>query len=183
MFGFRAVPLLKTKPNCFMKKHNGDDGMTETRRGGGRVSKASPCVHLLGDLDELNAFLGAAVLALPDSCADIRRRIVAGQEFLFVVGGVLYGGCGDAEIAKIREETRVLGEESERLADETGRRAGFEAPGGNAASVALDIARTVCRRAERSAVASGDAAPDLTVWLNRFSDYLHNAARAAKVRG
>ena len=175
-----------------MRTHGGDNGLTEAF-GGARVSKASAGVRALGELDELNAFLGAAVLALPDACAGIRARLLAEQQFLFTVGGAFYTGCGAAVFAKVAEETRMLGAESDALHEAAGAAFGFEPPGGNAASVALNIARAVCRRAERSAAAffeekfPGSAPPEhdaaLLAHLNRLSDYLYNAGRAANACG
>jgi cob(I)alamin adenosyltransferase len=171
-----------------MRIHHGDDGLTEAF-GGTRVSKASPSIQASGDLDELNAFLGAVIPTLPEHCADIKAQVIAEQKFLFVIGAVFYEGCEDATLSKIMNAGRVLGEESERLEDETGGWSGFEAPGGCAASIALNIARAVCRRAERSAVAVLSSSffgfsigSPLIAYLNRLSNYLYYAGRAVNAR-
>ena len=175
-----------------MRTHSGDNGLTESF-GGGRISKAAPSVQVLGDLDELNAFLGAAILTLPDSCADIKSRLIATQQFLFVIGGAFYTGSVGSDSAKVVEATLALGSESDALQSAASPIFSFEPPGGSAASVALNIARTVCRRAERSAMAFFEnkfpddiALPDydsaLLAYLNRLSDYLYSAGRTANSR-
>ncbi len=163
----------------------GDSGQTGLF-GGGRVAKDDARVVAYGDVDELNAALGVVRAAglgdLDPWCQDL-------QDQLFTVGAVLAtprGTRADAHIPHVREEwvtamERHIDELQETLPPQTN----FILPGGTPASAALHLARTVCRRAERSVVPlfRDDQVDELTVrFLNRLSDFLFVLARAANHR-
>jgi cob(I)alamin adenosyltransferase len=164
----------------------GDTGDTSLL-GGDRVSKAEPRVAAYGDVDELNACLGAARSALADEgLASMLQRI---QQDLFAVGARLADvrrrvadravktAVGDADIRRLEEWIDRLEEELPPL-----RR--FILAGGSAGGASLHVARAVCRRAERSVVRLGAEAvePEVLVFLNRLSDLLFVMARAANHR-
>jgi cob(I)alamin adenosyltransferase len=165
----------------------GDTGLF----GGGRVSKSHPRVEAYGDVDELNAVLGAvrAVERLPR----IDDILIAVQRDLFAIGALL--ATPDREkmrqhLDKARvDESRVA--ELERAIDDGDSELeplrAFIVPGGTPKAAALHVARTVCRRAERRVVQLADDAgmeiPSVVViYLNRLSDLLFTLARVANRR-
>jgi cob(I)alamin adenosyltransferase len=161
----------------------GDSGETALL-GGTRVSKAAPRVAAYGDVDELNAWLGFVRAARPgDPLAGMLDRI---QRDLFAIGARLADPSG--AVAERVSKTAVTADDVTRLEGwidqlEAGlkplRR--FILAGGSPAAASLHVARTVCRRAERSVVALGADAieSELLVYLNRLSDLLFVMARAA----
>ena len=152
----------------------GDAG--ETGLGDGtRVPKDSARVQALGDLDELNCVLGL-VLA-EDVPEAMREALVQVQHDLFDLGGEL-----SIPGHKLLKPSRV--EALEEILE--GWNAGLEPlkefilPGGTRAAAAAHLARTVCRRAERSVVTLGrkDKVGDpARRYLNRLSDLLFVAGR------
>ena len=152
-----------------------------------RVSKADARVDAYGEVDELNACLGAARAAGVD--ADIGGLLDSIQQELFAVGARL--ADPSARIAGRVAKAAVTAADVERLEQaidrlETGltplRR--FILPGGSLAGALLHMARTVCRRAERRVVGLGPGSvePELVIYLNRLSDLLFVAARAVNHR-
>ena len=152
-----------------------------------RVSKADERVDAYGDVDELNACLGAARAAGLD--AQLASAIDVIQRELFAVGArladpsarlaarVTKAAVGDTDVARLEQLIDGLEAELPPL-----RR--FILPGGSPAGAWLHLARTVCRRAERRVVSLGSDAVDpiLIVYLNRLSDLLFVMARAANQR-
>jgi cob(I)alamin adenosyltransferase len=158
----------------------GDAG--ETSLGdGSRVSKLDARLAAYGTVDELNSLLGVVLSGtLPD---ELRAPLEQVQNDLFDVGADL---CVPVEVAG---RLRVTQEQIDRL--EHGCDAlnavlpelrSFVLPGGTEAAALLHLARTVCRRAEREALAAdeehGVSRPAL-VYLNRLSDLLFILARSA----
>ena len=152
-----------------------------------RVSKADPRVDAYGEVDELNACLGAARAAgLP---ADLSAALEAVQKDLFALGArladpsakiasrVTKAAVSDADI--VRLEALI-----DRLEGELPPLKRFILPGGSTAGALLHLARTICRRAERRVIGLGPGAvePELIVYLNRLSDTLFVAARAVNRR-
>ncbi|HET7220617.1 MAG TPA: cob(I)yrinic acid a,c-diamide adenosyltransferase [Vicinamibacterales bacterium] len=165
---------------------SGDGGETALL-GGQRVSKSSPRVAAYGDVDELNAWLGLVRSTKPhDELAAMLDRM---QRDLFAIGARLADPAGTvaAKVAK----TAVTSDDIVRLEQwidtleaELPPLRRFILAGGAASAAALHVARTVCRRAERSVVALGHDAvePEILVYLNRLSDLLFVMARAANHR-
>ncbi|NNE43797.1 MAG: cob(I)yrinic acid a,c-diamide adenosyltransferase [Gemmatimonadetes bacterium] len=162
-------------------KH-GDDGDTSFF-GGDRASKGHPRVAAYGDVDELNAQLGAAHARMAAHPA-LRTEIEAVQRALFGVGGEV-ATPGAAAREKLRgqvtEEDVVSLERSiDRMEDDLPALTQFILPGGGPAGATLHVARTVCRRAERAVVGLEDGdplRPEVVRYLNRLSDWLFVAAR------
>ena len=160
---------------------SGDAG--ETSLGdGSRVPKSGPRVDLYGDVDELNSTLGvaAAVLADGKAPAGLAGQLAAIQDNLFAVGAVL------ADPVRSRTERDFGATEMEGWIDSLEEGLDpltqFILPGGCTLAAHLHLARTVCRRAERKAVALAATDPlpaGALIYLNRLSDYLFTAARAA----
>ncbi len=156
----------------------GDDG--ETHLGDmSRVAKTHPRIEAYGTVDECNAQLGV-VLALEDLPASYREWLTRIQNDLFDVGADI-----SAPEDPARERLRVLPEQTawlEQRCDEVNATLkplkSFVLPGGTAAAAQLHVARTVCRRAERLAVACGeDVSAEVVRYLNRLSDLLFILSR------
>jgi len=162
----------------------GDTGETGLY-GSKRVRKNSPRVEAYGNIDELNSCIGLASSDSRHKSIEEELKWVQGR--LFVAGADLAtetGGRGKASsVPRISEQdTKVL----ERYIDDMQRRLpklnNFILPGGSELSAKLHLARSVCRRAERSVVSLSNGEkvnPELIPFLNRLSTYLFNAAREA----
>jgi cob(I)alamin adenosyltransferase len=145
----------------------GDKG--ETSLGdGSRVSKLDPRVAAMGDVDELNSLLGLA--GGLDRIQNELFDLGADLSVPFQVEGRLR--ITDDEVGRLEEE---IDEANAALPDLKS----FVLPGGSERATQLFLARAVCRRAERSALAVADANPLAAVYLNRLSDLLFVLARAA----
>ncbi len=153
----------------------GDAG--ETGLGdGSRLSKSSPRIHALGDVDELNAWIGMLRAQLPedDTLQVVLHQI---QHDLFDLGGELAVPGYQLLSAELIDD---LEKALEALNDELPPLKEFILPGGNAAAAHAHMARTVCRRAERVVVGmleSDDVNPLALQYLNRLSDFLFVLAR------
>ena len=170
----------------------GDKG--ETGLGDGtRRGKSDPRVAAMGDVDELNCAIGLVLIAVGDrnDSADVSiepmlKRI---QNDLFDLGADL---ClprrPDEKPGAVLRVAPSQVEALERAIDALNERLNplrsFVLPGGAAAAAALHQARAVCRRAERDMVAlasiEGEEVGEAALaYVNRLSDYLFVAARAA----
>ena len=148
---------------------------------GSQVSKLDPRIRAGGAVDELNAAVGLALAAeLPEAMRSLLGRV---QNELFDLGA-------DVSVP-LEVEGRLRMEQShvealERACDEWNAELpelrSFVLPGGSDAAARLHLARTLCRRAEREALAASEEAPLsplALVYLNRLSDLLFILARAA----
>ncbi len=160
---------------------SGDDGTTALG-GGERVPKDSPRIAAYGTVDELNSQIGAAIAAGLDPA--IASRLSSVQNELFHLGSDL---C-TLEDAKAKRPVPVVERRHvdalERWMDEMSVELppleNFVLPGGTPGAALLHVARTVCRRAERKAIALSRAekiGAHVVPYLNRLSDALFVAAR------
>jgi len=154
---------------------------------GTRVSKADPRVVAYGGVDELNAWLGLVRSANPPK--DIDELLMRIQRDLFALGAVLAdpahkissrvnkADLGPDDVTRLEQAIDAFEAELKPL-----RR--FILAGGAPAGAMLHLARTVCRRAERRAVALGATAVDgvAITYINRLSDLLFVMARAVNAR-
>lgn len=166
----------------------GDDGTTRLASGA-PVPKTDPRVEAYGTVDETNAAIGVARCATAsDAVLDpILARI---QNELFDLGSDL---ATPASVDAKRPVLRLLDGQVDRLEAEIDQLNGhmaeltsFVLPGGSPAAAALHLARTICRRAERRAVALAalePVSPTALKYLNRLSDLLFVAARFANDAG
>ena len=167
----RDEPVRLTK----IYTRGGDAG--ETSLGdGARVSKLDPRIAAYGTVDELNSSLGVVLAGeLPDA---LRAPLARVQNELFDVGADLAVPVGKDGLRVTQEMIDGL----ERLCDELNaplpELKSFVLPGGSEAAARLHVARTVARRAELASL-QADVSPLARVYLNRVSDLLFIAARAA----
>jgi cob(I)alamin adenosyltransferase len=171
----------------------GDGG--ETHLGDmSRVSKLHPRVEAYGTVDELNATIGLALLApgMPPRFAEWLSRV---QNDLLDIGADLSVPPADEQpdtadgvhAAETRERLRVGPDYTawlEGACDEVNATLAplrsFVIPGGTPAAAHLHVCRTVCRRAERRAIAVGEQGnAEVVRYLNRLSDLLFILSRAA----
>ena len=158
----------------------GDDGETSLV-GGSRVGKDDPRVEAYGGVDEANAAIGAVIAACgEEEMADTLQRI---QSDLFVLGAELASHpekrpkltIGDGHVTQLERWIDEASEDVPPLRN-------FVLPGGSETAARLHLARTVCRRAERAAVALARRQPVGTsaiAYLNRLSDLMFALARRA----
>lgn len=153
--------------------------------GGGRVSKDHHRVSAYGTVDELNASVGVAVVAVVDR--EIRERLLRIQHDLFALGSLLATmppqedrsrpkGLPELPLGRVAEMEAWMDAAEVELAPLRS----FILPGGSAGAAALHLARTVCRRAERAVVHLATLEPveeGIVVYLNRLSDLLFTFAR------
>ncbi|MDQ2819301.1 MAG: cob(I)yrinic acid a,c-diamide adenosyltransferase [Pseudomonadota bacterium] len=152
----------------------GDDGSTGLGDGS-RTAKDSARVQALGDVDELNSYVGVLLCeAMPD---DLREELVTIQHDLFDLGGELcipgYQMIQDTHVARLDSLLEKYNADLPVLKE-------FILPAGSRAASLAHVCRTVCRRAERSIVALGrtdtlNAQP--RQYVNRLSDLMFVLAR------
>jgi cob(I)alamin adenosyltransferase len=158
----------------------GDDGTTGLFAGG-RVKKTHLRVEAYGTVDELNSVLGLARALGPTRSVDADLEQV--QNTLFHLGADLATPL-EADAAWV---VRVTGEQVawlessiDQMTERLPALKNFVLPGGTPAAAQIHVGRTVCRRAERLAVALSEAEsvnPQALVYLNRLSDWLFTLAR------
>jgi cob(I)alamin adenosyltransferase len=151
---------------------------------GSRVSKSSPRMTAIGEVDEANAAIGVAIAALDEGeVADRLRRI---QNELFDLGAdIATPGEVDGALRIVSTQVERLERDIDAMNAALDPLTSFILPSGSAAVSALHLARTVARRAERMAVALHEREPlnpQLLAYLNRLSDHLFVAARFVAAR-
>ena len=158
----------------------GDAG--ETSLGdGSRVSKRDPRIAAYGAADELNAALGAVLAGVcPDAIRPVLSRV---QNELFDLGADLSVPLEREDRLRVTQaQVDALERDCDSFNADLAELRSFVLPGGTEAAARLHVARTVCRRAERDALAGAEAvaiSPLALVYLNRLSDLLFILARAA----
>jgi cob(I)alamin adenosyltransferase len=162
--------------------------------GGERVRKNHPRVAAYGEIDELNCCLGWAlsVIGADKKLGYLIGSLTRVQEELFLVGALL--ATPEARRGRLSppfdkglpaDSSARLEREIDEMTKSLKPLKNFVLPGGSPAGSALHLARAVCRRAERNAVALSGAdriADGLIVYLNRLSDHLFTAARWANAK-
>jgi len=163
----------------------GDSGQTGLP-GGIRVSKANPRVECYGTIDELISQIGFARSICED--AEVAADLKSIQKELFKVGSVIGTAPESRKPApEIKDEMiAALDDHVKRIEAVPGVLGDWSLPGELPDASAIDVARTVCRRAERLAVALSDSGAltdaNALVYLNRLSDVLWLFARLLEAR-
>lgn len=166
----------------------GDDGLTGLV-GGERVKKTSTKVTSYGDVDELNAHLGVCcTLASSEGTLAIKDVLTIIQNELFDIGSELatprdasWEGMPKTQAHHVSKLEQWIDELNEGLPELSS----FILPGGTVLNAHLHVARTVCRRAERSILALHEQEPVsglIIQYINRLSDLLFVMARSVVVR-
>lgn len=150
----------------------GETGLAD----GSRVHKSSPRIQAIGEIDELNCWLGVVLAgAIPGELDAVLRDV---QQRLFDLGGELAlperRAVGEDAVAGLEARIEELNAALPPLRE-------FILPGGAGAAAFCHLARAVCRRAERQlaalAVAETGLNPLIPVYINRLSDLLFVIAR------
>ncbi len=142
-----------------------------------RLPKDDPLFEAIGTLDELNAHLGSAA-TVTDS--KLRSELLTIQDKLLTIGGLL---AGSREVSLLPSDISFLESRIDFYQANTNKDwyHRFLLPGGTEPAARLDIARTVCRRAERrlttlfKSKSDKTSPPLMQAYLNRLSDYLFAA--------
>lgn len=172
----RDEPVRLTK----IYTRGGDAG--ETSLGdGSRVSKLDARIAAYGTVDELNSAVGLVFAA---GCTDDMRAVLGRvQNELFDLGADLSVPLEhQARLRVTQEQVDALERDCDGFNAELPELKSFVLPGGSEVAARLHVARTICRRAEREALAASglyEVSPLVLVYLNRLSDLLFIFARAA----
>lgn len=165
-------------------KH-GDTGKTGLI-GGARVSKADLRVEAYGTIDETGAAMGfARSICQDEEINDLAKSIQ--RELFLIAGSVANPLALEKEPRDVTAEMIArLTEEVHRIEQTEGILSDWALPGDHAAAAAFDLARTVCRRAERLVVHLGETEetvdPHVVAYLNRLSDLIWLMGRLLELR-
>jgi cob(I)alamin adenosyltransferase len=169
----------------------GDDGTTGLASGERRM-KDDPRVEAYGAIDETNAAIGLVRVALAGADAALDAILARIQNDLFDLGADLatpaHTPRGENALRIVPAQVARLEQEIDRLNEQLAPLTSFVLPGGTSAAAALHLARTICRRAERTMVTltgvEGESIAEPAMrYINRLSDLLFVAARVANDRG
>jgi cob(I)alamin adenosyltransferase len=180
------MPRKRDEPVRLTRIYTGGGDRGETSLGdGSRVPKLDCRIAAFGAVDELNSQVGLALAAeLPTELRDTLRRV---QNELFDLGADLSVPFGVADRLRISEDhIERLERDCDRFNASLAELKSFVLPGGSEAAARLHVARAVCRRAEREALAAAeelDISRLALVYLNRLSDLLFILARTANAGG
>nr|XP_004544597.1 cob(I)yrinic acid a,c-diamide adenosyltransferase, mitochondrial [Maylandia zebra] len=176
------VPKIYTK--------TGDKGFSSTFTGE-RRPKEDHIFEALGNTDELSSAIGLAREFCLDKRHTFTHQLDKIQCVLQDVGSNIATPRSSARESHIKR-TKFIAQPIvdletwiDQFTEELPPLTSFILPSGGKSSAALHLARTVCRRAERSVapiVQSGEADPDVAKFLNRLSDYLFTVARYASMK-
>lgn len=162
----------------------GDGGQTGLA-GGIRVSKSSLRVESYGTIDELNSALGLARAICSDE--DLKKRTKEIQRELFRVGSALATPpeSRKGQVPVTVEMVEALTAQVHEFEAIEGLLSDWSLPGEEPDGAAFDLARTICRRAERNIVRLMEAGesfdPNVLAYINRLSDLLWLFARKAEL--
>jgi cob(I)alamin adenosyltransferase len=151
-----------------------------------RVAKNHPRVEAYGNIDELNAALGMARASADHPF--VRSNLLPIQKDLVILMGELATDTADLE-RYVRDGFKLINAEftgklDNLITEIEAQRVSFKGwamPGASSGSAALDLARTICRRAERHICGLQESGqlknPEIIIYLNRLSDLLWLMAR------
>jgi len=150
---------------------------------GSRIAKEHPLAQAIGDVDEANSAIGVALLHIEDD--EARAMLRAIQNELFDLGADLATPADDftpneMTLRIVQPQIDRLEREIDRMNERLKALTSFILPGGKAGAAYVHLARTVTRRAERSAVEASRHVPLnplARIYLNRLSDHLFVLAR------
>ena len=196
-----AAPDPETLDTAFdsaVATRRGDDGTTGLLFGGARIAKDDPRTEAYGTIDEAVAALGVARAelgrrdpgAIEIAAGDLGEIVLRIQRELFVAAAELatLPAAWDRQVEGVSRVSASMVDDLETLLKAVERGVAmpteFVVPGETVISAALEVARTIVRRAERRAVTLGSdgliPGPYLLPYLNRLADLLWVLARAAE---
>ena len=164
----------------------GDAGVTFTAFNA-HTPKDHIIVKLVGDMDELNCYIGFAA-SLADDHKDFKDYLQDIQAILFECGAII-GYDQQAKIEDIRKIVKEIELKIDAIDSKNGKLKNFILPGGSQLSASLHICRAVARRVERTfveyinwnldnrPVQNIDVVKNMQIFINRASDYFFAAAR------
>lgn len=159
----------------------GDNGTTGLL-GGTRVKKHNIRLEAYGTVDELNAVIG--LILSVDISLNIQKMLMKIQHKLFNIGARLASDekskAFTAELAITNEDVELLEATIDRWEEDLPGLRNFILPGGIPAAAQCQVARTVCRRAERRILEfseDNEIQPEIIYYMNRLSDLLFVLAR------
>lgn len=166
----------------------GDGGTTKTFGCDQRVSKSSAIAEALGNLDEVNSYLGLVKVSCHEQELELAGRkfsdiVEDAQQNLCIILANLAGADKHIAIEKVSEVEAIIAAAEAELP----RITTFTISGGSELSASFDYARTIARRAERRVVAVADeglkeVSPEVLKYLNRLSSLLFALARFSNLR-
>jgi len=167
-----------------MYTRRGDKGETSLY-GSAKVRKDDLRVEAYGTIDELNSVLGVVIAGSKDKA--IASPLKEVQRLLFVAGSDAASEFkGPQRVPRISEsDTLRIEKMTDELLSKLPSLKNFILPGGSTTASMLQMARSVCRRAERRIVAASSVHamnPELLPFFNRLSSYLFNLSRWANLR-
>ena len=158
----------------------GDQGKTALL-GGAKVSKSHVRINAYGCVDELNAYIG--LVRDQDIPPGEKEALLKIQNALFIIGACLAADPAKPSV-KVPdlnpEDVAWLEKEIDEISATLPELKSFILPGGHAIASHCQIARTICRRAERNTcllAESWETNPVILQYLNRLSDYLFMLSR------
>lgn len=153
---------------------SGDQGQTGLANGQ-RVAKDSLVIEVLGELDELNSWLGWVATQIEEEFADHHRGLLEIQHDLMTLAAQIAQSPKTQLAQQALKKLESRSAELEQLLEgKIGNK--FVLPGGTQLAAQVDVARSVCRRVERSVVklSHHQVIPALILkFINRLSDYLY----------
>ena len=150
---------------------SGDEGLTGLVTGQ-RVSKSNNRINTIGEIDELNSFIGLSLTEeVPKIIRDVLHII---QHNLFDIGAEIATLMG---VTTKESQVNYLEKTIDDLTSRLDILREFILPGGCKAAAQIHVARSICRRAERSCNKLTDINPITLQYLNRLSDLLFTIAR------
>lgn len=153
----------------------GDKGQTSLA-GGQRIPKDARRIECYGTVDELNAFVGMACISAQETLPPLAAILKRVQHELFNLGSILATRPEDVHPRQARitaVEIQQLESEIDAMNESLAPLRSFVLPGGSRLNTELHACRTICRRAERIAVALArdeEVPPEAIQYLNRLSD-------------
>jgi len=178
-----VIPLkLKTSKKVYTRK--GDLGKCNLLSSE-RVMKDAEQVEAGGDVDELNSVLGLLVGVLPQNASRLSIEIEQIQESLFQIGALIATDPNSPLLNRLKpvswEQIRSLEQSIDSMEEQLPELQKFIIPGGHVSAAQANVARSVCRRAERHVIKNfknynlkelHESMKTVLAYLNRLSDYL-----------
>lgn len=154
----------------------GDKGQTSLL-GGKRISKSCLEMEAIGEVDELNAFLGVLIEEVEDDFKVEKKKLINIQHCLFVVGANLASVQAKIKtVPKLKSlEIKKLEKWIDKMDSELPKLTNFILPSGKEGATYSFYARAICRRAERRVIdlsSKYKLDQNITKYLNRLSDLL-----------